>query len=340
VFSLSRGLCSVAMKDVQGKCIPRSRRGRLAGLAATISGLATLLGSLLLFSGGNDPDTTFYGILLLAAAVAWWLAALAFARVEEFRGETAGGGHALREAWKSVGLLKSDRPFRHFVLARALLLASALGSPFVVLLARDASDGAALVAGFVMASSLASAVSASVWGFMADTSSRRVMVRGGALAALCCLLAAGYALADPDWTGKAWFYPAVFFVLAVAHAGVRVGRKTYLVDMAGGNKRTDYTAVSNTVIGLVLLGVGAASSAAALWGPAWALVLLGTMGLAGTLASWRLPERGLTPRRQHLAPAPSSCSMQDEPAVTGIRVTSMYRSRAMPHADAAPEGRA
>ena len=35
VFSLSRGFCSVSMKDVQGKCIPKSRRGRLAGLATT-----------------------------------------------------------------------------------------------------------------------------------------------------------------------------------------------------------------------------------------------------------------------------------------------------------------
>ncbi len=29
LFSISRGFCSVAMKDVQGKCIPKTRRGRL-----------------------------------------------------------------------------------------------------------------------------------------------------------------------------------------------------------------------------------------------------------------------------------------------------------------------
>ena len=33
VFSLARGFCSVAMKDVQGKCIRQTRRGRLSGLA-------------------------------------------------------------------------------------------------------------------------------------------------------------------------------------------------------------------------------------------------------------------------------------------------------------------
>lgn len=291
-FSLSRGLCSVAMKDVQGKCIPRSRRGRLTGLASTISGLVTLLGGLLLFGGGRDPGVLFYGILLLAAALAWWTAGALFARVEEFHGETAGGGHALREAWRSLALLKQDPPFRHFVIARALLLASALGSPFVVVLARAQSSGAALLAGFVVASSLASTVSASIWGFMADTSSRMVMVRGGTMAALVCLLVAGYALVAPGTHGAAWIYPVAFFVLAVAHSGVRIGRKTYLVDMAGGNKRTDYTAVSNTVIGLLLLLVGAVSSALALLGAPWALAFLGVMGVGGAVMSWRLPEAG------------------------------------------------
>lgn len=290
VFSVSRGFCSVAMKDVQGKCIPKSRRGRLTGLASTCSGLVTLVAGLLLFGGGKDPDTLLYCGLLLAAGLAWWAAAAVFASVDEFRGETAGGGRALHQAFHSLGLLVRDAPFRNFVIARALLMASALGSPFVVTLAQHHGKGAALLGGFVVASSLAGTVSASIWGYMADASSRQVMVRGGALAALMCLAVAALALADPAWSGKTWCYPLAFFVLAVAHAGVRIGRKTYLVDMAGGNKRTDYTAVSNTVIGVLLLMVGIISAAVALLGPSWALVLLGLMGLLGTFWSWRLPE--------------------------------------------------
>lgn len=290
VFSISRGFCSVAMKDVQGKCIPKSRRGRLTGLASTFSGLVALLVGLVLFSDGDDPGMGFYGGLLLAAGLAWWLAAAVFASVDEFRGETSGGSHALSEAFRSLGLLARDAPFRNFVIARALLMASALGSPFVVTLAQHHGHGAALLGGFLVASSLASTVSASVWGFMADASSRQVMVRGGGLAALVCLGVAALALADPSWSGKTWFYPVAFFVLAIAHSGVRIGRKTYLVDMAGGNKRTDYTAVSNTVIGVLLLVAGGISAAVALLGAAWALVVLGVMGVGGTLWSWRLPE--------------------------------------------------
>ncbi|MFP5412415.1 MAG: hypothetical protein ACLGHB_05525 [Gammaproteobacteria bacterium] len=45
-------------------------------------------------------------------------------------------------------------------------------------------------------------------------------------------------------------------MLGIAHAGVRLGRKTCLVAMAGSNRRTDYVAVSNSVIGAMLLAVG------------------------------------------------------------------------------------
>ena len=81
-----------------------------------------------------------------------------------------------------------------------------------------------------------------------------------------------------------WLYPVAFFVLAIAHAGVRIGRKTYMVDMAGGTKRTDYTAVSNTVIGILLLVVGGISAAVALLGNDWALLVLGGMGATGVIS--------------------------------------------------------
>ncbi|WP_228064460.1 hypothetical protein [Novilysobacter avium] len=60
--------------------------------------------------------------------------------------------------------------------------------------------------------------------------------------------------------------------------------------MAEGNRRTDYTAVSNTVIGVLLLATGGLSAAVAMLGTSWALLLLGAMGRLGTAGSWRLPE--------------------------------------------------
>ena len=94
LFSLSRGLCSVSMKDVQGKCIPKARRGRLAGLATTISGIATVAISVLLITRTGDPSRAFYLSLLLVGAGLWWVAAVLFCFVREYDGETAGGKNA------------------------------------------------------------------------------------------------------------------------------------------------------------------------------------------------------------------------------------------------------
>ncbi|WP_203141592.1 MFS transporter [Marinobacter mangrovi] len=290
LFSLARGFCSVAMKDVQGKCIPKTRRGRLGGLATTIGGSATVALTVALFWNQSDPSITFYVTLLVLAAVLWVVASVLFAGVDEEPGETSGGGHALKEAFRSLSLLRDDAQFRHFVITRALLLCSALASPYFVLLAQKQGNNGWLLGGFLLASSLASSVSATVWGWMADKSSRQVMIRGAALASAVCLVIGFWNLLSDGDLRSAWFYPLAFFILSIAHAGVRLGRKTYLVDMAGGNKRTDYTSVSNTVIGLLLLVTGGISALASLISPTAVIVLLGLMGLAGTVSAVRLRE--------------------------------------------------
>ena len=87
-----------------------------------------------------------------------------------------------------------------------------------------------------------------------------------------------------------WVIPVAYLVLSVAHAGVRIGRKTYLIDMAGGTKRTDYVAVSNSVIGVLLLVTGAVSALASLLSVEAVLILLGLLGAAGTASALRLTE--------------------------------------------------
>ncbi|TVP55312.1 MAG: MFS transporter [Halomonadaceae bacterium] len=290
LFSLARGFCSLALKDVQGKTIPKQRRGRLSGLATTLAGTATVVITALLFYGNDDAGKGFYTALLIMAAILWGLAALSFSRIEEIPGATDGGENALGQAFGNLRLLLDDVTFRHFVIARSLLLCSALASPFFVLLAQRQSDTPWLLAAFVLGSSLAGSLSATVWGYMADASSRQVMIRGAFIASAVCLFTGSVALLGDDSHLSIAFYPLAFFALSIAHAGVRIGRKTYLVDMAAGNQRTDYVAVSNTVIGVVLLLAGALGALASLVSVAAVIMMLGVMGAAGVVMAWRLPE--------------------------------------------------
>ena len=60
--------------------------------------------------------------------------------------------------------------------------------------------------------------------------------------------------------------------------------------MAGGNKRTDYTSVSNSVIGLLLLVTGGVTAAISLISDVAVILFLGFMGLAGALSATRLKD--------------------------------------------------
>ncbi|WP_376696020.1 MFS transporter [Wenzhouxiangella sp. EGI_FJ10305] len=292
LFSLSRGLCSVASKDVLGKTVPKTRRGRVNGWSQSLAGAITIgVGIMLLFDGGEGGEKNVYLLLLVIAAGLWFVASVSYALIREFPGATEGGGNALTEAFKRLGLLRTDPHFRRFVIARSLLLCSSLSAPFFIMLAHERTEGALVVLGlFVIADGFASLVSAPFWGRFADISSRRVMVLAGSCAALVGILLVGTVLGLPALAGTAWLYPLFFFLLAIAHAGVRLGRKTYIVDLAGGNKRTDYVAVSNTVIGVVLLLTGSVGALTTVMPTTGIILILAAMGLAGAFLSSRLPE--------------------------------------------------
>ncbi|WP_130650177.1 MFS transporter [Egicoccus halophilus] len=291
-FALARSVTSIASKDVMGRTVPAGQRGQLNGWASVASGgVAVTLGlGLRLLGDGGTTDATALAILIGGGAVTWLLAAGVFARIVEAPEPVEDADEAPGALATAVRLLRHDRPFRSFVVARTLLLVSALTPPFVVTLAsRQGGGGLAGLGPFVLGSGIASLLGGRLWGRAADRSSRRVMV-AAAVIATTATLAFLAALQVPTLRDTAWLYPAVYLVLALAHTGTRIGRKTYVVDLADGNRRTEYVAVSNAAMGLLLLATGALSSAVAGFGPAAALLLLSALGVAAVPAGLRLPE--------------------------------------------------
>jgi hypothetical protein len=292
LFSLARGFCSVASKDVIGKTIPKTRRGRLTGWSSSAAGLITVgLSLMLLLAGGRGGLGEFYLPMLLGAGLTWFIAALVYAGVREFAGETSGAANGLRQALQSISLQWDEPDFGRFVLVRALLLCSALSAPYFVLLSQERNGSTpVLLALFILAAGVADLVSGVFWGRFADRSSRQVMTLAAALASATGLALAALAAFAPQLLEPLAAIPAFYFVLSVAHAGVRVGRKTYVVDLAEGNRRTDYVAVGNSVIGLLLLVVGAVGLLTPLLGNIGVLLVLVAMGLAGSLLGLTLKD--------------------------------------------------
>ncbi len=290
-FSLSRGLCSVASKDVLGKTIPKTRRGKLKGYTVAVSGILVLIAGLyLLYKSNKDTGILFYSYLIFFASAMWLISAFIYSMVRELPGETSGGRNGWKEAFRRMDIVRSDRHFRQFIIARSLLLCSALTAPFYVLLAQTYLGKESYLLGlFIIANGLASVISAPIWGKMADKSSRNVMVFAAVIASLLGIIMFVLISYIPWARNEYWLYPIAFFVLGVAHSGVRMGRKTYIVDMAGGNKRTDYVAVSNTIIGFILLITGGISATAAAISTEGIILVLSLFGVAGAYVSSKLP---------------------------------------------------
>lgn len=285
-FALSRGVSSVASKDVLGKTIAKTRRGTVMGYAAALAGFATLgVGTWVSLRTESADSVGFFALLLVAAGLLWFVAGAIFAGIKEVPGSTEGGGNAVSEAIRSLGLMKTDPLFRHFVITRALLMSTALAMPFYVILAQQQTGGGLGGLGLmIIATGLAGGLSAPVWGRLSDYSSRLVLVASGVIAGLLGILAFGLSLLEASWARNEYLFAGLFLIIGIAHAGVRLGRKTYLVDMASSENRAQYTAVSNTVIGLFLFSGAGLGVIDAVYGTASVLLFL---ALAGMLAVWR-----------------------------------------------------
>lgn len=255
LFSLSRAISSIANKDITGKTIPKSQRGQVSGKASSIAGFASIGFGLLLMFVLQEGQGVDY--LLIAGAICFAFSAWSYALIKEYAGATEGGVNAVQLAIQNLSLLKSDPSFARFVLVRALMISSGLAAPYFVLLTQ-AQQGSSLthLGLLIVLSGIASFISGNVWGRMADSNSKGLMGLTALLSAVICVVGLlGQIMAIEN----TYLYLGLFFLLSLVHEGVRQARKIYLVDMAGGSKRTDYVSVSNTLIGLVLLLIGLVS---------------------------------------------------------------------------------
>jgi hypothetical protein len=281
LFSLARGLCSVSAKDVLGKTVSKGRRGALMGWSASLSGIAVLaIGLWLGVSDLQGAGLRVFSGLLIAGGILWILAALLFATIKEPAGATAGGGNALAVAFGQLRLLVDDAPFRRYLFARALLLSVALAPPFYVLLAQEqAGPGLMGLGALIIANGLAASLSSPFWGYLGDRSSRVVMASAAAGAGLLGLLTFAAATLGWGWVTSELGLALIFFLLNVMHGGVRLGRKVYLVDLSGGDQRAAYVAVSNTLIGLLMLAGGMIGLLGDWLGAAATVLVLGLLSL-------------------------------------------------------------
>ena len=288
ILALARSVCSVSYKDVLGKTVAKSRRGTATGLASSVSAAFMIVFAVLLITDWIPRMELVLGGLALAG-ILWIVSAFLFLGLEEKKGATEGGGSQSALFRQHYRVLKNDRQLRTFILARACLTATALAPPFMISAASAGGQSAFEGLGFlVLASSGAALVSSAVWGRLADRSSRKVLFYAGAAGAAA--LAATSVSGGLGYLGAAWVLPALLLVLMVAYQGVRLGRSTHLVDMADEDTRAIYTAVSNTIIGIVLIAGSLFGVAVSLVGEIPVLAAMAALCAIGAFFAWQLEE--------------------------------------------------
>ncbi|HBH44442.1 MAG TPA: MFS transporter [Hyphomonas atlantica] len=281
VLALARSVCSVTYKDVLGKTVSKSRRGTATGTASTVGAAAVLIYGGLLTVGWIDRMSLVIGGLLLAGGL-WMTGAALFTTLNEEPGSTEGGGNPIKSFRDNFQLLAEDKQLRRFILTRGLLISTALAPPFMVALGTDTEEASQMFGGLgllVIASAGAGLLSSYVWGRLADRSSRKVLILTAAAATLALLATLG--LNAAGLLQDIWALPLVLFVLMIAYQGVRLGRSTHLVDMASQDNRAAYTALSNTIIGTLLIFGSGFSVVAHMAGEA---VVIGLLALMSALA--------------------------------------------------------
>lgn len=287
-LSIFRALCSIAGKDVQGRTIAKGTRGVITGRATALSGAFTLAIGLLLSFLPNDLPRWVIVALLAVGASTWAFASLVFRSIKEPAEDPSPKS---KENWakQTYDLVKGDRQLQKFLVVRSLMLVTALSTPFIVVLAQEEGANLSSLGAFIIASGGAALLGGRISGVFSDRSSKTTMAWAAGVASTSLLLLVASANLLPT-AANAWIMPIGFFVVNLAHTAVRVSRKTYLVDMADGDRRTLITGAANTVMGVVLLLVGALSSAISVLGPQTTLIFLAIVGFIGVASAANLKD--------------------------------------------------
>lgn len=241
ILSIGRSACSLTVKDIEADAAEKGKRGNLIGIASTISGLVTLCIAipLVVFEGALSSNML---LVILCASLLSFAATLICVWPIRTRVDT---GDKSRDTFS----VDFDSTVYKFIFVRGLFVHSALVAPYFMI-ERD-GDVQELLPIYIGAEALAALLSSIIWGKIADKSAKLTLQLSGVLALFSCV-----GLLTLDST-SIFISASLFFVLSIAHAGVRTGRKTYSLDVKEGHERTELVGFSNTAIGLILLGFGA-----------------------------------------------------------------------------------
>jgi len=260
MYNLGAGIIAPAWQDLIAVCFPPTRRGRLMGIsmfAGTVAGALGAAGSSRILEAQPFPRNfmILFGLAALLMLLGWVALALTREPVRQVRRSEE---NRLR-IWTRLGrILRRDRNFRRFLIARGLMAVSGMGMAFVTAAAVsrwDVSGGT--VGNYTVALLVGQAAGNLLFGFLADRKGHKLSLVIGALAATLAYAMAGLA-------GSPFLYYAVFLLLGAYISAMIVSGLMIVLEFVGSDQRPTYAGITNSIIGAVnvvipLVGSGLAT---------------------------------------------------------------------------------
>jgi MFS family permease len=242
--ALGGGLAATPWQSLIAKIIPGSRLGLFFGAQAAVANLCLSIGALasgFLLEQLTTPInyTICFFITLIFMLVSW----LSVAQVRELPHTPTQQPMAQHEfGWQLVAILKRDKNFGWFLVARMLSQMATMAFGFYIVYATQHFAMSAGVAGQMTAVFAATQIVANVvMGWLGDKLGHRSVMAMGALAATASALLA--------WLANeiVWFY-LVFVLAGIATVAIWTLALALSLDFGALAERPAYIGLSNTLI--------------------------------------------------------------------------------------------
>lgn len=238
------GITTPGWFDLFAKVTPPERRGRLLGIRNSIGGFLSFLGSLLLtWMLAAFAFPVGYGLAFICAFVLQMASVAVQSRLTESQSSDVVERRPLREyLWQLPEVLKTNVPFRRFmVMCVFLVLANAPSAFFIVYALREFNGSEAVVGEFTLALVSVQVISGFVNGYIADHAGNKTAL---VVAASGMLAASVWALLAPS---IGWFM-IVFVFMGINLGSELMIRYNMSIDFGPVAQRSTYVGLMNTIL--------------------------------------------------------------------------------------------
>jgi len=256
---LGAGVVATAWQDMIASCFPVNRRGSFFGLTSFLgTGMGAMGAALSVWLLKTFPFPTNFAYDFAIAAVMIFVSWVFLALTREPVRLVSVRPQSNRQFFSTLpDVLRNDRNFRHFLLARLLMALGGMGTGFVTVAAvRLWQVPDSTVGIYTAVLLLGQTVGNLAFGFLADRFGHKLClelgIASGALAFGLVWLAP-----SPEW------YYVVFALLGIVSGSTLVSGILVVMEFCEPQRRPTYVGIGNTGVGLVsmvgpLIGAGLA----------------------------------------------------------------------------------